>query len=131
MPKSINSGSFKDTAIKIAISSLIGLAVFVFIISVVALIFSHTPYPKENLLPYVLFSSAVSCFFSGFISARKLKKNGLVTGIISGIILTAVFYFIFAVFSSFSLSQSSLLLIPSCILPAAVSGILAVNIKHR
>ena len=116
---------------KYILSVLIGLLVFLICVSVFSLLALKTPYPKENTLFQALVSVAVASFASSFFFVIKQRANGLVSGLIIGFILLVLLFLIFITSSSFKLNESSLLLIPACLLPSAIAGIFAVNVKKR
>ena len=108
-----------------------GVIVFILINCILAFITVKTPYPKENTLLSALIGIVISSFIPSFIYCFKQRQNGLVSGLIIGIIMCIILFLIYAVISSFNLNESSLLIIPSSIIPSSVAGIIAVNLKHK
>ena len=129
MPK--NKSKNYNTFVKYLIAVLIGLICFAAINIILALITVRTPYPKENTLLYALASIIISSFISSFFYCFRERKNGLVSGLIIGAIMCVILFLIYACFSYFNLNDSSLLIIPSCIVPSSSAGIIAVNLKRR
>jgi len=131
MPKINNKNDKIIPLKKLAVSASLGLSVFVILLLTAALISSKSAYPKENMAPYLLICSAVSGFFAGLFSTLKERKNGLISGLITGIVLSFTELLLLLVFSAFSVNTGIFLIIPCCIIPAAVSGIIGVNINLR
>jgi putative membrane protein (TIGR04086 family) len=131
MPKNSKSKQSNIQIKGILIPMIIGLSVFFAAVTVFALVVSKTPYTKQNPSAYLLAASAVSGFISGLWSTVKIRSNGLVTGLITGTVLAFAELLIIVAVSLFSVNQSSLLILPCCILPASVAGIIGVNINLK
>ncbi len=127
MPKNKN----RNPVIKYLFAVLIGLFLFILITLIFSVLMIKTPYPNNNYLLSALLSIIIPSFVSSFIYCFKERKNGLISGLIIGVILSVVFFLIYTVFSSFNLDYNSLLIIPSSVVPAAIAGIAAVNIKRK
>lgn len=129
MPKTNNQ---KNKSLKrYTVSIIIGLLTFILSVTVFSLLTLRTPFPKDNSLTEALISVAISSFIASFYYVHKERKNGLVTGLLIGFIMLVLMFLIFVSFSAFKLNESSLLLIPACLLPACIAGIVAVNIKRK
>ena len=120
-----------NPAIKYLTAVILGITVFITLNFIFALITVNTPYPKGNSLLYAVISIVLSSFISSFIYCFRQRQNGLVSGLIIGFIFTVIMFFVYTVFSSFKLGENSLLIIPAAIFPAAIAGILAVNLKRK
>lgn len=131
MPENIKKNKGNGIIKKYVFSIILGLIILFICLVIFALVNLKTPYPKDNTLFQALVSVAASSFISSFVFVFKERKNGLISGLIIGLIILILSFIIFTVFSSFSLNESSILLIPASLVPAAVSGIIAVNIKRK
>lgn len=117
--------------INILISTAVGFAIFIFLI----LLFSYVTTKMKNACDYfvlfALISTTLSSFTAGFVAVKRIRKNGLAMGLCTGFILLIFIILVFVIFADFELSQDALLVIPSALLPSALSGVLAVNIEKR
>ncbi len=121
----------KNPVLKYAAAIIIGIIVYIIITFVFTALIVNTPYPKDNYMLFFIISMSVSSFICSFVFVFRERKNGMISGLIIGVVLSVIMFLFYSVFSSFNLSDSSLLIIPACLLPSAIAGVLAVNIKHK
>ena len=121
----------ENPVIKYLTAEVLALVIYLIISFVFAYIYTKTPYHKENTLPYSIISITVSSFVASFVFSFRERKNGLVSGLIIAAVFTVILFIIYAFVSSFKLNESSFLIIPACFAPACVAGIIAVNIKKK
>ena len=131
MPKSNSQKQLDLTVKKILFPLLTGLTVFMTSVVISALTVSKSAYPKDNPGVYLLVSAVISGLIAGFISTIKTRSNGLVTGLITGSVLAFVELLIIVCISLFSVKQSAFLILPCCIIPSGLSGILGVNLNFK
>lgn len=70
----------------------LGTAVILLLIISLAAVFYDIPETVMNYIIIVI--SIVSLFFAGFVAAGRNEKNGLIVGIISGLIYALIVYFV-------------------------------------
>ena len=134
MPKAKNQNKLSPVAkiiIDILVCVLIGLGVFLILVGIFAYSMLKMQTPSENGIALALIATAVSSFIAAFIAVRKIKNNGLAIGLLTGFVLLIFILLILLAFSGFNMSQQTLLLIPAALLPSAVAGIVAVNLRKR
>lgn len=85
---------------------------------------------SENLIqPVVIGITAISIFLGAFISNRKMRKNGILNGILIGVIYIGLIYIISSVVNNnFSISIGTIIMILLGILGGATGGIIGINI---
>ena len=131
MPKNRNIKNDRLSVKRYAVSLIIGISVFLLCVALFSLITLKSPYPKNNSLLQALISVCAASFTASFSYVIRERKNGLISGLIIGFILMLILFAVFIAFSSLKLNESSLLIIPSCLLPSALTGIITVNIKRK
>ena len=112
----------KGTIIAI-LTTLILLIVFSFILTYTKL--------QEQTIPLVtIIITAISILIGGTISTYKIKKNGMLTGMIVGLIYIISIYLISSIITkNFSLNIYSIIMIIASIFAGALGGIIGVNKK--
>lgn len=131
MPERKNKNRKFNIVKPFILSAVAGIIVFFILIVFCSYLNYKSAYPRNNSLFCCYLSTFVSSFISGFICSRKIGRNGLVNGIINGIVLFFIIIFIFSSFSSFSLNDKALLLVPLSIIPSIISAVIAVNLKRK
>ena len=110
--------------------SIAGVIFLTVIVLISALILYNNNFSDKFYIPLLSLSSALSGLISGFTSTRKLRKNGLVNGIISAtipalILLTAM------IIANGSFNLFLIIPISMMLFMGAAGGIIAVNIKRK
>ena len=131
-PKSSNDSNNPNiflTVLKgalIALSiSLIGILIFAFVLRFVAI-------PDNAISPINQVIKGISVLVATLIALKKSKEMGLVTGLLIGLVYTAVSFLTFSILDghfSFSTTLLNDLLFGSVI--GAICGIIAVNLKRK
>lgn len=87
--------------------------------------------PHDIIDGITLFCAAVSSFSSGYVSVRFLKENGLLYGLLSGLIFFLILFTSSLFVSNERLSTVILLKATVTMLSGAVGGVLSVNKRER
>lgn len=127
-------GKFKDApptsalwAKPIIIGAIIGLATILIIFVIIALLMSFGIFPLSAAPAAVSVSIAIGSFFAGFSAAKKLAKNGLIIGALTGGALFLLFSVIgLAAFKS-APGSSTLIRLIIFVISAAIGGIIGVG----
>lgn len=107
--------------------AVFGLVAIIIALMLIALIMSFGILPISAAPALASVSVAIGAFFGGFISAKKLGKNGILVGALCGAVLFALFTIIgLATFSS-APSASTLIRLIVFITASAVGGIVGVG----
>lgn len=118
----------KDAFIKSIIFSLLVYSAVYIISCFCALTFDI----RDSYDFYIsLLSFAAASFISGFYSGNKLRKNGLVTGLLFTLPVNALIILISVVLTDFKPGITLLITALVLLLSSAAGGIFAVNKRHR
>lgn len=112
----------KGSAFSIIIT-LIGLLIY-------SLLLSYTSVQENTMPTIIIIITAISILIGSTISTSNIKKNGIVNGMLVGIIYIATIYLISSIITgNFLLSSNSIIMIIASILTGALGGIIGVNKK--
>lgn len=128
--KNDNVTKEKNNYISILKGSLLAIVITIVCLTIYAAILTYTSVSENTIVPVVLVVSAISILIASSISARKLKKQGMINGGIIGLIYILAIYLLSSILSAeFSLNTSSILMILVCIITGMVGGIIGINMK--
>lgn len=105
------------------ITSIIGLIIF-------AMVLTYTNV-NENIIPTVIIViTAISILIGSQITTSKIKKNGIVNGILVGLIYILFLYLISSIISkNFSFNNYAIIMVATSIAIGGLGGIIGVNRK--
>ena len=111
-----------------------GIVIFfvisLFLIFILSMILSFTNVKESIISPGIIFISIISILIPSFFLSKKIKKKGIVTGAVFGIICMFLLYIISSFINmDFKLNLSSIIMICLGMIGGMVGGILGVNIK--
>ena len=92
-----------------------------------AFVLSKINFSYEMLLPVTAVILAVSATFDGFVISRWYKENGLIWGILAGIILICIIVFYSVLYDTFCISAQLFIKAVVAITSGAIGGIIGVN----
>ena len=107
-------------------SVLKGLFVFLILFLIISILV-YKVNDSEFYYFMVYGSIALSAFYTGFISYKKLGGRGIIIGLISSMILFSVIFLIVLFSMKFEISSKVLILLPVCVIPGIAGGILSAN----
>ena len=86
---------------------------------------------KENTIPsVVIIISLISLLIGSYISARKIKKRGIINGAIVGIIYIISIYILSSIsLVGFSLNIYSIIMIIGAVIAGMIGGVAGVNLS--
>ena len=113
--------------IKGAITAILITLIFLTIFSII-LTYTNT---QEKTIPTVtIIITGISILVGGVLSTSSVKKNGMITGALVGLIYIITIYLISSILTkNFSFNISSIVMIFVSIFTGALGGIVGVNIK--
>lgn len=112
----------KGSAFSIVIT-LIGLLVY-------SIILSYTSISETTMPATIIIVTAVSILIGSTISTANIKKNGIVNGVLVGLIYIAIIYLISSIVTgNFLLNTNSIIMMIASVLTGAMGGIIGVNKK--
>ena len=96
---------------------------------IISLIFAYTNINDVYIESAVFLAMAISAFISSFILCKKIKKNGLIHGIIVNVISVLIIFAISCILNnSFCITNTLGIYLAICSLTGIVGGILGVNV---
>lgn len=112
----------KGTAISI-VATLILLIIF-------SAILTYTSVNESTMPVVIIIVSALSILLSSQLTTAKIKKNGIVNGILVGGLYFAFLYIISSIISkNFSMNNYSIIMMATSIVLGGLGGIIGVNKK--
>ena len=114
-----------------ASSSLIGIVLI--LICLLLFSFFMTKFDAPEPLVSVMSSLAlcIGAYVGGYISSKKRRQNGLLMGVVTGIIIYCIIFFACIIFAKSSISFGFLTKLIMTLICAAIGGIIGVNSKGK
>lgn len=110
-----------------SIISIIFTLILLFIFSIVL---TYTSISENVISPVIIVISSISILIGSSISTMKIKKNGLINGLLVGLIYMLSIYIISSLINTgFAITTTSIIMILSGIGAGIIGGIVGVNIK--
>lgn len=116
-----------NPASEIIISVLFGNIIFSIMLSVFAILIMNISVKSEYLFLFIIASSALAIFISAIYSSRKISKNRLLSGMISGTIIVLIHFLIILCFNNAQLAMRTYFIFPSAILSSFLGSITGIN----
>ena len=112
----------KGTAISF-LATIIALTVF-------AVLLTYTDLSENTVKPVIITITGISILIGSSIGTRKIRKNGLITGGIIGVLYILIVYIISsAINTNFALSLGSAIMMGIGLIGGVLGGIIGVNTK--
>ena len=103
--------------------TLIGLLIY-------SIILSYTSVAESTIPTIIIIITGISILIGSTISTANIKKNGIVNGILVGLIYISLIYLLSSIITgNFLLNINSIIMIIVSGLTGAVGGIIGVNMK--
>ena len=126
---SVGKAAFDKKLIKqLLLSSLFGAILFLVLSCLFSIIIMKNSAFSDKTFIFSLITLIVSSLICGFLSAKRNKLKGVISGSISGFVMCAVIYLITAAVSGFSFSYKAIIILPAVIISSIVGAILKKNI---
>lgn len=126
---SVGKAAFDKKLIKqLLLSSLFGAILFLVLSCLFSIIIMKNSAFSDKTFIFSLITLVVSSLLCGFLSAKRNKLKGVISGSISGLVMCAVIYLITAIVSGFSFSYKAIIILPAVIISSIVGAILKKNI---
>ncbi len=129
--------STEDSEIKKKILCIVKGCTFSIVLSIIlltiyALLLVNTTISESTMMPVVLTITGVSILIGGTVSARKLRKNGLIYGGIVGLVYVITLYLASSIsMVGFSLSINSFVMLAVGGIAGVIGGIIGVNLSAK
>ena len=126
---SVGKAAFDKKLIKqLLLSSFFGVILFLVLSCLFSIIIMKNSAFSDKTFIFSLITLIVSSLICGFLSAKRNKLKGVISGSISGLVMCAVIYLITAIVSGFSFSYKAIIILPAVIISSIVGAILKKNI---
>lgn len=126
---SVGKAAFDKKLIKqLLLSSFFGVILFLILSCLFSIIIMKNSAFSDKTFIFSLITLVVSSLLCGFLSAKRNKLKGVISGSISGLVMCAVIYLITAIVSGFSFSYKAIIILPAVIISSIVGAILKKNI---
>lgn len=126
---SVGKAAFDKKLIKqLLLSSFFGVILFLILSCLFSIIIMKNSAFSDKTFIFSLITLIVSSLLCGFLSAKRNKLKGVISGSISGFVMCAVIYLITAIVSGFSFSYKAIIILPAVIISSIIGAILKKNI---
>lgn len=126
---SVGKAAFDKKLIKqLLLSSFFGVILFLTLSCLSSIIIMKNSAFSDKTFIFSLITLIVSSLLCGFLSAKRNKLKGVISGSISGFVMCAVIYLITAIVSGFSFSYKAIIILPAVIISSIIGAILKKNI---
>lgn len=115
----------------VAVSVVLGAVVCVVILVLFSLLLSSRTVPQPMIDPMATFAMSVGAFSSGLACAKIIHRNGLMCGLICGIIFSAIILACSFIVPDSEIGLGALIKIMFMLFSAMLGGVLGVNAKIR
>lgn len=124
------SANLKGNVTDVIKASLLSVLISLALVLLFAVIIKFAALPSSVIMPVNIAIKIVSVFV-GTLIGFKTCENGLLKGAITGLIYMLFTFFIFAALSGFKDVKFSWIDLVTLPIAGAISGIMAVNIRHK
>jgi len=125
--KQENKKDQKALLVRLAVSAGVGLAVFALLLAAAAAVCLRLDLPREHLAWVGIPLAAAGAFLAGDLHVRPLRKQGLLSGLLSGAALYVGVLLLAVAVSRAPLGANAVLLLLATLLGGAAGGIFAAN----
>ncbi len=126
---SVGKAAFDKKLIKqLLLSSFFGVILFLILSCLFSIIIMKNSAFSDKTFIFSLITLIVSSLLCGFLSAKRNKLKGVISGSISGLVMCAVIYLITAIVSGFSFSYKAIIILPAVVISSVIGAILKKNI---
>ena len=128
----IEESVLKQNTGRIIKGSIIAILISLILLFIYATILTYTQVSETTMIPVVLTIVAVSILTGSMISARKIRKNGMLNGALVGLIYVTMLYLASSLcLVGFSLTANSFIMLIVAIFMGTIGGIIGVNTNRK
>lgn len=115
---------------KVAKGSLISIVASIIGIILFSIILTYTKVPESAINTVTIIITAISILLGSELTTRNLKKNGIINGVLVGIVYMIIIYLLSSIITkNFRFNTSAIIMIGAGILAGGIGGIIGVNAK--
>lgn len=116
--------------IRMSTGIVISIVLTLVLLFVFSIILAYTNTSEATIVPVIIGITGISILSGSSIATSKIKKKGIVNGMIIGGVYIFILYLISSILSAqFSLNMYSLTMMVIGIVSGAIGGIVGVNLK--
>lgn len=126
----MEKSEFSNNFIQIIKGSAISIILTLILLLIFSIILTYTNIQENIISPVIIVISTISLLVGSSISTLKIKKNGLINGMLVGIIYILSIYILSSITGSgFTVSVTTLIMIICSIIGGILGGIIGVNLN--
>lgn len=111
--------------------TLVALAVTVSVFFIFALLLSYTGLSEDSVRYIAYITEAVGAFLAGIAPAKKIRRKGILTGSLCGVLYMVIIWTVSSLISDgFYFNLHVLIMLLTSLASGALGGIVGVNIKN-
>lgn len=130
--KEIKSEGSTNNLRRILKGSITAIVITFVLLLIYAILLTYTNLNENTMSITIIIITAISILVGSFISSMNIKKNGLTSGMLVGLIYIITIYLVSSIIDqNFGLTMYSIIMIALSIVAGAVGGIIGVNIKKN
>lgn len=129
--KNINEQSeTKKNVIRIIKGSIFSIIISLILLLIFAILLCYTNLSENSIKPTILVITGVGILIGSMISAKKIRKNGLINGGLVGAVYIIILYMVSSLtITNFSITINSLTMLIVAIITGMIGGIIGINLK--
>jgi putative membrane protein (TIGR04086 family) len=129
--KNINEQSeTKKNVIRIIKGSIFSIIISLILLLIFAILLCYTNLSENSIKPTILVITGVGILIGSMISAKKIRKNGLINGGMVGAVYIIILYMVSSLtITNFSITINSLTMLIVAIITGMIGGIIGINLK--
>ena len=132
MQRRTSVSGFKTSRIYTSVSSsLIGIVIVLLCLLLFSFIMTKFDAPEPMVSVMSSLALCIGAYSGGYIASKKRRQNGLLIGVITGIIIYCVVFFAGVFFAKSSITFSFLSKMIMTLICAAVGGVIGVNSRGK
>lgn len=130
MIKVNENSTHSNNIIKILKGSILAILISIILLVIFAIVLTYTNF-NENMTPAVIIIiTAISILIGSQITTSSIKKNGILNGIVVGLIYVLFLYLMSSTISkNFSLNNYAIIMIAVSVAIGGLGGVIGVNRK--
>lgn len=123
---------FKKNAIRIIKGSIFAIITSAILLLIFAVLLCYTNLSENTIFPVILVITGISILIGSMISAKRIRKNGILNGGMVGVIYIITLYLISSLFlAGFNLTFNSFIMLIIGIITGMIGGIIGVNTNRK
>ena len=124
-----NTEGIQNNLMRIAKGSILAIILSIILLTIYAALLTYTNIPETTMTVVVITIAGISILIGSSISARKIKKQGMLNGALVGLVYMVTLYLISSiVFTGFNMDVKTIIMILIGALAGMIGGVIGVNV---